>query len=100
MKKKIPRFKEIDSDTIYYMLKVINSCNTPEQLANTSLWAIGRLNEWEEFDKRDIWKTGIAYEWLRFIREKYEPFYDSIQNVVQKRLVEMSNDTKINEDIL
>ena len=63
-----------------------------EKLYKASFWAATRLGEWEEFDKRDIWGTGVAYDWLKLIHEKYEHLHEVIEGTIEQKRKELFPD--------
>lgn len=92
MKHKRLCLKDVRTETVIYMAKVIASCKTGKQLENAYLWAFKRLAEWMCFDERQVRHEDFAYDWLRAIHERYDMFYPVINNAANNRAEEIRNE--------
>jgi hypothetical protein len=79
----------------YYILRVLDSCETPEQFENTSNWIIQIMNKWEyiflpipqkEYDKKyiDIMSYLINNINVSIENKRLELFPEQPQNIVVK----------------
>jgi hypothetical protein len=79
----------------YYILRVLDSCETPEQFENTSNWIIQIMNKWEyiflpisqkEYDKKyiDIMSYLINNINASIENKRLELFPEQPQNIVVK----------------
>ena len=87
---KEPNLKDLKQEDVIYLCNVICSCKTQKQLVNAWFWASNLLREWEKYDASKVWKTGIAIEWLSFIRDKYNEPNSLIQQSYYKTLQELN----------
>ena len=87
-----PKLKEVKTEDIIHMCQVIASCKTNEQLEHAVEWAYGLLREWENYDKRDIYKTGVVYDWLKLIHGKYDEYGEMVGAAYENKLKEFNGE--------
>ena len=77
------------TSALMHMWKVIHSCETPIQLHHAIMWAEGRINEWEEFEKKRLNGTAMVQT---LISERYRPYREFLENTYETRLKETEKD--------
>ena len=90
-KKKEREFRGDSTFEVYYMYKVIRSCETPAQLEAAYTWAFRVIKGWEEQDESVAKERDLAYLWLRSVHERYNMYYTIISNGLEAGLVNMTN---------
>lgn len=95
-----PKLKEVKTEDIIHMCQVIASCKTNEQLEHAVEWAYGLLREWENYDKRDIYKTGVVYDWLKLIHGKYDEYGEMVGAAYENKLKEFNGENMKDKDKL